>query len=185
MSASENSRPASDEYNYDYTEKSECAKHKPMKYLVPDAFNNPAFNNDRQFIRFESNQQMFGGTNVGEQEVSDTLQDKIATRRGVEAFRTPNIDEDFDPSQGNQILGASYTGEVLSSNCGRSGKSGIEGFRANSKDDKILDIALSIIIGILLIYVIYKFAIVKTLSATSSETQEEMQNDVEVVEIEE
>lgn len=179
MSASENLQPATDAIKYEYTEKSECAKHEPIKYLVPEGFNNQTFNNDRQFVRFESNQQMFGGTNVGEQEISDVLEDRVATRGG-ETFRTPGILNSADPFERNQLYNNPFTQETLKSDC-----SGKETFRANSRDDKILDIALSIIIGILLIYVIYKFFIAKSFTSTPSQTGNEFENEVMVEEIEE
>ena len=46
----------------------------------------------------------------------------------------------------------------------------------------VVDIALSIIVAILLIYVIYKFFIVKTFKTTLPETQTETQTEVEVEE---
>lgn len=167
MSASENTRPATDGIKYEYTGKSGCTKSEPIRYLVPDAFNNQTFNNDRQSVQFESNQQMFGGTNAGEQQVNDFLPDEVKTKK-PETYRTLGTLDSADPWGRNQIYNSPYVHETLTSNCGR------EGFKTKSKDDRILDIALSIIVAILLIYVIYKFFIVKTFKTTSSETQTEV-----------
>lgn len=174
MSASENTRPATDGIKYEYTGKSDCAKSEPIRYLIPDGFNNQPFNGDRQFVNFESNQQMFGGTNAGEQRVNDSLPDEVTTKV-PETYRTLRTMDSADPF-GRNLYNSPYVHETLKSNCG-----GREGFKTNSKDDRILDIALSIIVAILLIYVIYKFFIVKTFKTTLPETQTE----VAVEEIEE
>lgn len=157
MSAIENSRPASDLTEYEINEKSDCAKHKPKKYLVPASFVNPGpLSFDRQYFNLGDDQEMPSGPNSEPQMVRDS----------VETYRTFNRYNDFkedNPYENSEIYNKQYIG-----NSTLSGGKVREGFCSSSKDDKLLDIALSIIIGILLIYIIYKFVICKSARPTST-----------------
>lgn len=155
MSASENSRPANDLTEYEINEKTDCGKHKPKKYLIPASFINPGpLSFDRQYFNLSDDQEMPSAPNSNSQVVNDN----------IEPYRTYDRYNDFkedNPYKNNEIYNNNYIG-----NNTLGGEKVREGF-CSSKDDKLLDIALSIIIGILLIYIIYKFIICKPIKSTN------------------
>lgn len=160
MSASENTRPASDLTEYEINEKYDCEKHRLKKYLIPASFINPGpLSFDRQYFNLDDDQEMPSAPNSEPQVVKD----------GIETYRMYDRYNDFNednPYRNNEIFNNQYVG-----NSTLNGGKFREGF-CSSKDDKLLDTALSIIIGILLIYIIYKFVICKSAKFTTSTSNE-------------
>ena len=168
MSASENLSPAKNEAEYDVNENTDNLKHRPQKYTVPASFILEGVGaNDRQSVKFsDSNSEMIGGPNTGPQRIRDNIPNETFKHTRNESFRKYNRYGNINANENNPfedrtILNNPYIGGFR------------EGFRTNSKDDKILDIVLSIIVGILLIWIVYKIFFSKPTNETETKKNEE------------
>lgn len=175
MSASENTKAATETTQYEVSDKDTIQKYNPQKFTVPVSFIDQGINaGDRQFVNLkDSDSVMYGGPNDGPQRIYDEIPLQTDEPKKVESFRNnmcanKNWDERF---KNNMIYNKPDIREGYCSNC---------------EDDKILDIILYTVLAVLLIYVVYKFWYCKKKRSSNpkQKNEEVIEETVEEVETE-